>query len=161
MKFLNKPAVQLGFASLLLIVAVILTFLMFGKVSEADIWRTHSLIVMTRANKTLATIMDAEADQRGYLLTGNKAYLKPYQDASESLFRELADLRQLTSDNSHQQHHVDELITLLNKRVSVMSQSIELRRHQPLREALEVDKEYPTNASNISIHAVINDFLEE
>jgi CHASE3 domain sensor protein len=48
----------------------------FGEASEA---RKHSHEVLMTINETEARLVDAETGQRGYLLTGDPAYLAPYR----------------------------------------------------------------------------------
>ena len=53
----------------------------------AEVGRTRSEIIALQA--LLATIEDAETGQRGYLLTGDQAYLTPYRQATALIESEL------------------------------------------------------------------------
>jgi signal transduction histidine kinase len=50
-------------------------------------------------NESLALISDAETGQRGYLLTGDAAYLEPYRDAVPKLDKAIGRLRELVVAN--------------------------------------------------------------
>src|SRR5215472_1791223 len=47
-------------------------------------------------NAFLATLEDAETSQRGYLLTGDTAYLAPYESARRAIESQVAELDSLT-----------------------------------------------------------------
>ena len=60
------------------------------RVAEAANARKHSYEVQRTLDETAARLVDAETGQRGYLLTGNDAYLEPYRGAIRSLDRRWA-----------------------------------------------------------------------
>lgn len=55
---------------------------------------------------TLSVIKDAETGQRGYLLTGDKSYLEPYNQATAEIDRYIKQLQELTRDNANQQGRI-------------------------------------------------------
>tara|TARA_R110001599_G_scaffold64023_3_gene178827 strand:- start:444131 stop:445528 length:1398 start_codon:yes stop_codon:yes gene_type:complete len=63
----------------------------------------HTQIVIKQINQLLLEIKDAEAGQRGYLMTREKKFLKAYQDISLRVPSEIFLLNKLVSDNSAQQ----------------------------------------------------------
>ena len=74
----------------------------------------HTFQVITTAQKLDRAIQDAERGQRGYLLTNERRYLTPYEEAIGQIPALEDQLRRLTSDNlEHQrqllilQHHID------------------------------------------------------
>lgn len=54
---------------------------------------THTLDVMQRLETLRVSIRDAETGQRGYLLTGNEAYLEPFFRAKGNLQSTVKELR--------------------------------------------------------------------
>jgi signal transduction histidine kinase len=58
-----------------------------------------ALEMETAVNETLALIGEAESGQRGFLLTGDTSYLKPYKAALPKIDQALARLRELVSTN--------------------------------------------------------------
>jgi len=46
---------------------------------------------------------DAETGQRGYLLTGEKSFLQPYNGSYQKAVETIEEFRQLTPDNPQQQ----------------------------------------------------------
>ena len=66
-------------------------------------WVSHTHEVIAVLNDTIGEINDLHAGQRGYLLTGQKQHLLPYNAALPAISRNLRHLRQLTLDNPEQQ----------------------------------------------------------
>ncbi|NJK74497.1 MAG: hypothetical protein HC942_10975 [Microcoleus sp. SU_5_6] len=69
----------------------------------------HSKNVSEKLESILSLISDAQAGQRGYLLTGNKRYLEPYNTAIDNLDTEVRELRKLTADRPEYQRQIDTL----------------------------------------------------
>jgi PAS domain S-box-containing protein len=88
-----------------------------------------------------ARLVDAETGQRGYLLTGDQAYLEPYRAAIKSIDQTIANLKNLTSDNPNQQKRILTLEPLLEKELAELQRTIDLRKSERLaatnREVLE------------------------
>jgi CHASE3 domain sensor protein len=86
-----------------LVAAVILVFVGWQsyrymiRVDEAADARKHSHEVLRTLDETLARLVDAETGQRGYLLTGDEAYLEPYRGAIKDLDQLTGQLKALTS----------------------------------------------------------------
>ncbi len=62
-----------------------------------------------------AHIVDAEANQRGYFLTGRQEYIEPYERAMQLIRDNLASLKKLTGGNPLQQANLATLESLVNK----------------------------------------------
>ena len=87
----------------------------------------HTYRVIRTAETLLTDAVDAETGQRGYLLTGQKPYLAPYQGALARIDNHLAQLKQLTEDNPRQQARIARLEELLHRRIDLLTQAIEIR----------------------------------
>jgi hypothetical protein len=70
--------------------------------------------VLDMFEQTQAQIVDAEANQRGFFLTGRQEYLEPYQHAMQSIRDDLDELRKLTSNDPVQQANLAVLEKLVN-----------------------------------------------
>src|SRR5207244_8127775 len=80
-------------------------------------WNTHRLVqneravdhtrkVLVQLESLLAAATDAETGQRGYLLSGDPAYLRPYEAAGGRIDEQFDQLQALTADNPAQQARV-------------------------------------------------------
>jgi CHASE3 domain sensor protein len=81
---------------------------------------------------------DAETGQRGYLLTGDDAYLEPYQASLGPISQTMSDLRALTADSARQQSRILEALPLIDAKLAELKRTIDLRRTQGLDPALKI-----------------------
>ncbi|HEY0300042.1 MAG TPA: CHASE3 domain-containing protein, partial [Rhizomicrobium sp.] len=72
-------------------------------------WVLHTYEVIDTLRNVLVDATDAETGQRGYLLTHNEAYLKPYRDARKRIHVHLDRFLELTRDNPGQQRRARQL----------------------------------------------------
>jgi len=84
----------------------------------------------------LAYLADAEAGQRGFLLTRRPVYLAPFVSGRPFLDSSLARVRQLTRENPTQQARLDTLTALARASVAFMDSTVEVRRNLGLDSAI-------------------------
>ncbi len=99
---------------------------------EARQWEQHTYEALDGLKDILALVQDAEAGQRGYLITGDKQYLQPYENATKRLDQKLEAARQLTQDNPSQQASLNALEPLIATRMKTLQAGIELRQTKGL-----------------------------
>src|SRR5262245_31026893 len=87
----------------LLIIIGIVSFRCIVKLSTDADWVTHTHLVLERIAQLAGDVKDAQRGERGYLLTGDEAFLEPYTQGSTEVFRTAQELRRLTADNQGQQ----------------------------------------------------------
>jgi PAS domain S-box-containing protein len=85
----------------------------------------------------LSTVTDVETGQRGYLLTGQEFYLRPFVEADGRISRELQQLRALTSSTPSQGQIADR-IAVLSKKLAELSETVRLSHDQSSTAALAV-----------------------
>lgn len=118
---------------ILLIVPVVLVAL-FGIGAYRDVIRyrqatdqvEHNYQLLYGAETLLSLLKDAETGQRGYLLTGQEAFLEPYRTAVREVPLLEDRLRILTQDNSLQQEQFEKVGALRKRKLSEIQQTIEL-----------------------------------
>ena len=98
----------------------------------------HTYQVLGELDALRSSLKDAETGQRGYLITGEAAYLSPYQQALSDLSSEQDHVRDLTADNQHQQQRLDQLAPLVQAKLAELQQTIDLRRTQGFAAARQV-----------------------
>ena len=74
----------------------------------------HAQEVINKNNEVLLDVLNIETGFRGYLLSGNKVFLEPYNESKNKVNANLDTLEMLTRDNPNQQEN----ITLLKKKVA-------------------------------------------
>jgi diguanylate cyclase (GGDEF)-like protein/PAS domain S-box-containing protein len=90
----------------------------------------HSHEVLDELDGTLSSIKDAETGQRGYIITGDEEYLKPYTAALPAINRHLERLHQLTLSDPEHPRSLSDLERKIDERLRLISEIIELRRTQ-------------------------------
>src|SRR5262249_11890441 len=88
----------------------------------------HTHEVLDLSSDVLRTVLDAEAGQRGFLITGKKDFLDPYHQALSQLDEQMQALKNKTPDNPHHQARIEQLKKLTTQRLALLKQAIDLRR---------------------------------
>ena len=126
---------------------VALVFTVGAIFAVAGLYRTQSLD-RDRARQTIATqlalaqvlslLQDAETGQRGFLLTGTDAYLKPFTESKEALGRAMASLGAQLVATPEQAQAFGELQGLTRQKLEELQRTIALRQQGKDSEALAV-----------------------
>ncbi|WP_062236060.1 CHASE3 domain-containing protein [Aureimonas sp. N4] len=119
---------------------------------------THEVIETTK--DVLIGLDDAETGQRGYLLSGDRRYLEPYDRALERLGDLRARLRQQISDNGEQVSRVDGLGGLIDLKLAEMKDSIALHDEVGFEAARRREIAMMERATMDQIRAVIGAITE-
>ena len=125
-----RPSLRLTIISTfgLLAVAITGSILLFLSVIKAQDWVEHTLIVQKTGESLLGALRDAETGQRGYIVTGDQAYLEPYEKALKTIPGLQAKLFELTADNPDQQIRLNALGILITQKSNELKQTVELKR---------------------------------
>ncbi|BCQ26201.1 CHASE3 domain-containing protein [Caballeronia sp. NK8] len=98
-------------------------------------WIEHTYQVMSTLETTLQLMTDAETGQRGYILTVNEAYLRPYLQAIDDVRVQPAKLRTLVRDSPAQLARVDALDLALTDKLSELARTLSVVREQGTAQA--------------------------
>ena len=129
--------------------------------SEDSERQKHTYEVLSNIDSVLAGLVDAETGQRGYLLTGEEAYLEPYRTAINSINQTIGDLRSLTSDNSNQQRRVQSLEPLVREKLAELQLTLDLRKKEGLVSANKVVLEGSGKLRMDQIRALLSQMRNE
>ena len=133
------PLVTLTLASsLLLVIVALLVWFDFENARAAEGSVEHTYQVLNASGQLFSTIQDADARQRGYLLTGEPQYLDRYRELVSAEQIEMEQLRILTRDNGAQQTRLAELRGPVDARLALLEQGITARRGQGIEAAIAV-----------------------
>ncbi|XYI00074.1 CHASE3 domain-containing protein [Sorangium sp. So ce1128] len=119
-----------GFA-LPLVVMVLLGLSLFQNTQallDNNQWVKHTHQVLQRFQLVLVQLQDAETGQRGFVITGEPAFLSPYESGRRGVDAELNEVAKLTADNPAQQARIQKLRDLVQEKTSELSETIEMRR---------------------------------
>ncbi len=136
----SRLAGRLAQACVLLLVGAIavLSGSKIYETREAEAWVHHTYEVMASAKGIEIALRDVEAIQRGYLLTGDTAYLDGYDKSRDRIVKLQGDLASQTSTRPLQQVRLRALAPLIQRRLDLAAESIRLRREAGFQAALDV-----------------------
>ena len=129
--------------------------------TEAENWTTHTYRVLNQLESFLSLAKDLETGQRGYLLTGKRNHLEPFDSALVLVNESLDELESLTSDNQHQQQRIERIRVLLDEKIDELQETISLRRENSFEAALAVV--LTDRGKNVmdDLRRVVKEFAEE
>jgi len=125
----------LGGLLAILVVIGMLTWDQSNAARSDRAWTLHTYQVLESIGDLGITIRDAETNQRGYLLTGNTAYLAPYESATNRTPYLFGELQSLTADNASQQARLLALAPVWQQRLQQLAETIQVRRDKGLEAA--------------------------
>jgi len=136
----------------MLLAAVICVLIVCGTVTFQSIQRIRrnaDLVAQTHENLRVidrleSAIKDAETGQRGYIITGNKEYLEPYHNATDSINHFMQELQQRTTGDGLWLKGIEALKPLIRKKMDEMQLTITLRRESIPLAAENVVKNDPS-----------------
>jgi signal transduction histidine kinase len=95
-------------------------------------------LVRGQALQVYIAVREAEAGQRGYLITSEISYLRPYQLGRVSGPAALGRLQRLTALDARQQETIAEIRPLLTQKIALMQRTVDLARAGERTEAAEI-----------------------
>ncbi len=139
---INSTAIILrfGLASILIVLGLNagVSSWNIDRIAEDERWFAHSHEVVGALTDTLSMLKDAETGQRGYLITGDPAYLEPYNAALPAIRDALRRLKALTADNPSQQSRIAVEEVHIDRMLGELAETVRLRRERGFEAAHEV-----------------------
>src|SRR5882762_3238011 len=108
------------------------------RVNEAATARRQSYEAQLALDEVAARLVDAETGQRGYLLTGDETYLRPYREATKDIDQVTGRLKGLMAGNPNQGRHLRALGSLIAEKLAELQTSIDIRRKDGIAAANQV-----------------------
>lgn len=139
----NHATVWLPFgllvAAAIVLLGIVTTSLALVNATNQQIHQvSSSQEVRLHAFRLLSTIQDAETGQRGYLLTGNRAYLEPYESARSDVATQLSTMEQALRQDHRPESELAPVRALVAAKIVELDDTIRLRRIGRTAEALDV-----------------------
>jgi PAS domain S-box-containing protein len=132
----------------------------FLRYSDRARWVEHTYKIINVSENLLSNLKDSETGQRGYLLTQNSDYLEPFDRSQASIREDLWQLKQLTQDNPGQKLSVERLEMLVQEKLQVLQQTIDLAQQQQLQAALKILRQNRGKILMDKIRKLIAEFEE-
>lgn len=141
MTFRSKVTIGFAIGLTTLVLVGALSYRSMIESSDDRAWVTHTHLVLEGLDAVLGNLLDAETGQRGYIITGEEAYLVPYNNAREHVQQNLTALRSLTADNPTQQETLNRLEPLIATMLSALQDRIDVRRRNGFEAAAKQVRE--------------------
>ena len=128
---IRKAALQIGVPALLALIAwnAYLAVSHLRQVEKSAALTLESSALQGELSGILKDVTDMESGQRGYLLTGDAAYLQPHTDAKSRIEMDFANLRTGLSNRTQREQLLEsQLESLATSKQAEMERSISLRQ---------------------------------
>ncbi len=164
---MNRLSIQqrliAGFALVFAIFALgmALAYAAEGDRIRDEAWVRHTLRVREELAGIANKAVDLETGTRGFVLTGQEYFLKPYLDARESLPGGLKRLRELTADNSRQRSRMAVLERLVGGLLEQDAGIVRTAKEQGLEPGRRIILTGQGKAGMDAIRAVVEDMAGE
>ena len=127
------------FLALAFVVAIVILFYADWRQFEAATRQADATRQLEQQTDTLiSSITDAENGQRGYLLTGDPQYLKPYEKAVANLPGELNTLAGTAAAVHREEKQVAYMQTVISQKMADLQRTIEVRDKEGESAALAI-----------------------
>jgi CHASE3 domain sensor protein len=128
---IRKAALQIGVPALLAFIAwnAYLAVNHLKRVQETAALTLESSAIQAKLSGVLIDVTDMETGQRGYLLSGDSAYLQPYADARSRITADFVSLRAGLANRTQREQSLESRLESLTKsKQAEMESSISLRQ---------------------------------
>lgn len=125
-------------ATLVLLIAA--SFWLVGRTqsSTTDVLKARER--QTALSSLMATLLNAETGQRGYLLTGEARYLDPYEVASRDVRARTDEMELVFRDDPSARLALDALRPLIQTKLDELAETVELKKSGKAEQALVIVK---------------------
>lgn len=124
--FQRQVLLGISFSILLVLVVGYVSYNAILLQQENTGWVDHTREVMRVSTSVKNRLLTAEANVRGFAITGNRAFEANYLQASNDMWKDVETLQKLVKDNKIQTGRVDSLSDLLESRVELMNRQYEI-----------------------------------
>ncbi len=127
---IRKAALQIGIPALLAFIAwnAYLAVNHLQRVQKTAALALESSAIQAELSGVFKDLTDMETGQRGYLLTGDPAYLQPYTDAKGRIETDFGSLRARLANRQREQSLESQLESLAKSKQAEMERTITLRQ---------------------------------
>jgi signal transduction histidine kinase/CHASE3 domain sensor protein len=92
--------------------------------NESSNLLVHSYKIQFQLEHVLSMLKDAETGHRGYIITRNAVFLKPYKSVQDKIYTSYIRLKALTLHDQPQQANLDILLQLIYQRIDLISYTL-------------------------------------
>ena len=132
MKLSLERKILAGFiiCSLVLLFVAVLSIRNSENLSSSNEWVNHTQEVLNAWQQIFINALDAETGKRGFVITGDTAFLEPFHHAMERSSESIEKVKELTKDNPAQQQNVARIEVLTDTLTRFLNACIRIRQEQ-------------------------------
>ena len=144
LRFARTPSIGrsivilLAGAILLMLAANVTTFVMIQRTAALNEQVERSQQVRRVAGELLISLVDAETGQRGFLLSGDPAFLAPYNRAATSVPDQMDELERFTAGDPQLEAQVTVMLEAARDKLAELDRSVTLSRTGRTGEAVQL-----------------------
>jgi PAS domain S-box-containing protein len=135
----KRIAAGAGLVLAILLINALISYRATRKLIDNERQVAHTYQVLDELEDVMATMDEAETGERGYLLTGEKSYLEPYQTAVSAIKSQVEKLRQSTAGDANEQARLPALEREIADRLDNLKSQIDWRKSGHAESAGQVD----------------------
>ena len=141
MKFISFKKISIFYllAAALLVSVLFIFYFNNTKVKSTNLLVEQTQDIIKKNNDVLIDVLNLETGARGYLLSGNKIFLAPYNNAVQALNKNIAQLLVLTKPKSLQQLKVNSLFITVNKELALTNKMVSAKKENDFSDAEKID----------------------
>jgi methyl-accepting chemotaxis protein len=124
-------------------------------------WVAHSQTVLERAESLYALLKDGDTSYRGYIITGDDAFLGPYRMVTGKYEAAADELTTLTADNPAQHGRAQALKRLIAQEIEQLRKTVQVRTEKGFEAAADIVKSQVGNNMMDAIRAAIGEMKDE
>ena len=102
LSFRSQLLIPSSIALVLLLITSVTVYFSIDRLLKTTNWVEHTYKVIGSSNKIMATLVDQETGMRGFAVSGDEAYLEPYNKGKAIFESEIEALQETVSDNPAQ-----------------------------------------------------------
>src|SRR5882757_5926052 len=125
---LRNLQIGFGLSLLILIIISVASYSSIRNLLDSSHLVDHTDSVINQLSNELSVLKDAETGQRGFLLTDDTAFLRPYRGAYKRALTILDSIQNMTGDNPVQQRNVEDLRSIVTHHLTILQQIIDQKR---------------------------------
>jgi signal transduction histidine kinase/CheY-like chemotaxis protein len=144
--------VSVGFAAALVVMTLVgaASYKTLEQFQEDSRWDSQTRDNLACLSAVGASVMQSDIGARGYVLSGEKAWLKQYEGSAGSIGSLIQQLRKMMADNAAQQERLSALCPMIGRKLQGLRRAIDLRRQDGLESAqVAITSEDPSVADGI------------
>jgi methyl-accepting chemotaxis protein len=157
----RKIAFGFALGPIALIVIGIVAYANTSRLLATERIVSDSYAVRDGLHRVALDLVNAETGQRGYLLTADEQYLRPYRDARVALNTDLQELGQAVASEPEQQARVAQLRPLVNDKFAELGETIDTARTHGAAAGLKIVRSNRGKAIMDKIRGVLDEALAD